>query len=398
MASPPIKSALRRPVEAAPGTVGTARVERRTRDLVPRLRVGDVAVVDHLDMDLVTARALVDAGVVAVIDAAAIISGRYPNLGPRALAEAGIVVVDRVGAAGLAAIGDGAEVRVHGGTVYVGGVEVASGRDLDREAVEEEMARARAGLATQLAALTHSSAELLRHEEDLLLHGVGVPRLASRVEGRPAVVIARGYDHDEELAGVRTYLREQHPVVVGIGAAADALRERKIRCDVVVVDVDDEELPSAATLRAATDVVIRARGAAPAMVEQLERLGVRPAIVDTSAAPEDAALVVVDAADPSVIIGVGMRATLEELLDSSRPGLAATVLTRLKVGPRLVDAAAVPRLYAGRVRPWHLLLVMLAGLVALVAAVSVTPVGQEWTDSLSSALSDLSASIQGLFT
>lgn len=352
---------------------------------------------DHLDLDRVAARALVDAGVVAVIDAAALISGRYPNLGPRVLAEAGVVLIDRVGAAGIAAIRDGGEVRVHGDSVFVAEAEVATGRGLDLVAVEAEMESARAGLATQLSALTHSSAELLRQEQDLLLHGIGVPRLASRIEGRAVVVVARGHDWEDELAGVRTFLREQHPVVFGIGAVADALRARQVRCDVVVVDAE-EDLPSAATLRAARDVVIRARGSAPALVEQLERRGVRPALIDTSAAPEDAALVVAEAADPSVIVGVGMRTTLEELLDSGRPGLAGAVLTRLKVGPRLVDATVLPSLYSGRVRPWHLLLVMFAGLVALAAAVSVTPVGQEWVDSLSGALIDLSDRIQGLFS
>jgi uncharacterized membrane-anchored protein len=211
------------------------------------------------------------------------------------------------------------------------------------------------------------------------------------------VVVARDYDHEAELAAITTFVREQHPVVVAVGAAADALRARKVRCEVVVVDVE-EELPSAATLRAARDVVARVHGSAPELVEQLERLGVRPRLIDTSATPEDAALVLAHAADPTVIVGVGMRATLEELLDSGRPGLAGTVLARLAVGPRLVDATAVPSLYSGRVRPWHLMLVMLAGLVALAAAVSVTPVGQEWADSLSAALSDLSERIQGLFS
>jgi uncharacterized membrane-anchored protein len=380
-----------RPLDTASGTAGTARVGRRARDLLPRLRPGDVAVVDHLDMDRVSAQALVDAGIVAVVDAAAIISGRYPNLGPRALAEAGVVVVDQVGTAGVAAIRDGAEVRLVGGRVLVDGVEVAAGRCLGRDLVGAEMEQARSGLARQLAALTHSSTELLRHEEDLLLHGVGVPRLATRVAGRSVVVVARDYEHDVGLAGVRTFVREQHPVVIGVGAAADALRAERVRCDVIVVDAA-EELPTAPALRAARDVVVRTpAGSAPGLVEQLERLGVRPSLIETSAAPEDAALVIADAADATVIVGVGLRATLEELLDSGRPGVAGTVLTRLKVGPRLVDATAVPQLYSGRVRPWHLLLVMLAGLVALAAAVAVTPVGHAWADSLSD-------TIQGLFS
>jgi uncharacterized membrane-anchored protein len=371
-------------------------VERRTRDLLPRLRPGDIAVIDLLDLDRATAQALVDAGVVAVVDAAAIISGRYPNLGPMTLAEAGIEIVDGIGAAGMAAIDDRAGIRIHDGSVYVGDVEVASGRALDRESVAAEMEQARSGLATQLAGLTHNSTEFLHREQELLLHGVGVPRLASRIAGRPVVVVAQDYDLDADLAGVRAFVREQHPVVVGVGAAADSLRKAGIRADVVVVDAD-EILPSATVLRAARDVVVRTdRGRTPAVLEQLDRLGIRPALLETAAAPADAALVLADAADPTVIVAVGMRATVAELLDSNRPGVAGTFLTRLKVGPRLVDAAAVPHLYSGRVRPWHLMFVMLAGLVALAAAISVTPVGQDWMDTLMAELSDLTDQALGL--
>jgi len=231
-----------------------------------------------------------------------------------------------------------------------------------------------------------------------VLHGLGVPRLAARIAGRPVVVVAGDDEYDAELAGVRTFIREQHPVVIAVGATADALKGSGIRADVIVVDSADV-LPSAAVLRAASDVVVRAdRGRTPAVLDQIERLGLRPAVLETDAAPEDAALVLADAAGPTVIVAVGMRATLSELLDSRRPGVAGAFLTRLKVGPVLVDAAVVPNLYSGRVRPWHLLVLMVAGFLALAAAVSVTPVGSEWADSLSSTLSDLYHQGLGLFS
>lgn len=375
-----------------PGIVGTARVDRRARDLVRRLRPGDIAVVDHVDMDRGTAQALADTGCVAVVDAAAIISGRFPNLGPQSLVTAGVLVVDSAGPAVLG-IKDGASVRLHQGEVYVDGESVATGRELDADAVAAAMDEARDGLSHHLAALTHTSTELLRREQDLLLHGRGVPRLATRVAGRPVIVLGRDPERDAELESIRTFVREQHPVVVAVGEPAPGLR-----VDVLVVDAD-AELPPAATVKAARDVVVRAdRGRAPGIVEALERVGAHPLVVETSATPEDAALVIADAAEPSVIVPVGMHATLEDLLDSRRPGVAGTYLTRLKVGPRLVDVAALPHVYAGRVRPWHLLLLMLAGFVALAAAISTTPVGHEWADSATTWLSDLFDSIQGLFT
>ena len=390
-------SVLRNPVRqrnavGLPGLVGTARVERRTRALLPRLRPGDVAVVEHVDMDRATAQALIDADVAAVVNAVPMISGRYPNLGPQLLVEAGVQLVDGVGVAALGAIGEGRSVRLHEGVVYAGGEPVAHGREGDAATVAAELDRARTGLVTQLETFTHNTTEFLRREQDLLLHGRGVPRLDTRIVGRPVVVVARGAEHEQELARIRPFLREQHPVLVGIGAGAEVLRAAGHKPDVVVLDAraEDAETPSAKTLRAARDVVVRVdRGADRSQVESIERLGVRPKRFESSATAEDAGLILADAGEAAVIVGVGMHATLDELLDRQRSGLASTYLTRLKVGPRLVDATAVPYLYSGRVRPWHVLVVLLAGLVALAAAIAVTPVGQDWLDSLTDALQGL---------
>lgn len=380
-----------------PGVAGTARVERRARVLLPRLRPGDIAVLEHPALDRATAQRLVDAQVGAVVNVAPMVSGRYPNLGPEVLLRAGVPMVDGVGPEGLAALTDGRRVRLHAGTVledagHDGGRVLASGRALDADTVEAELARARQGLATQLETFTHNSAAFLQREQDLLLHGVGVPVPATRIAGRTVVVVADGPEVEAELTLLRPYLREQEPVVVAVGRSADTVRRIGRRPDVVVVDADAPDgVPTAAALKAARDVVVRTgRGTSGKEVaDSLDRLGIRPLRVETDATAEDAALLLGDAGDAAVVIGVGMHATLEEFLDRERSGLASTYLTRLKLGARLVDAAAVPYLYSGRVRPHHLLLVMVAGLVALAAAVGVTPVGQEWADQLSETLQGL---------
>lgn len=374
-----------RPALDRPGVEGPARVDRRTAALLPRLSPGDIAVLDHADLDRAVAQALVDAGVAGVVNAAPMISGRYPCLGPSLLVEAGVPVVDGIGLDGLAAIGDRQRVRIAGGAVLVDEVAVATGRTVDAEILAAELETARQGLTTQLATLTHNATEFLRREQDVLLHGLGVPRVGTRIADRPVVVVVPSHDHERELASVRTFVREQRPVLVAVGRGAETLRAAGLRADVVVMDAsaEDTERPSAQVLKAARDVVVRADpGTGRAALEQLERLGLRPLRFDSSATPEDAALVLADVGQASIIVGVGMHATLDDFLDRRRAGLASTFVTRLKVGHRLVDATVVPQLYAGRVRPRHLFLVMLSGLVALAAAIGVTPVGQEWADTL----------------
>ena len=393
-----MKFAVRsRPAPALPGVHGTARVHRRTASLLPRLRPGDVAVIDHLDMDRATAQALVDAGVAAVVNAGPMISGRYPNLGPQVLVDAGVLVVDEAGEQVHARLRDGTDVRIHEGGVHVGEDLVATGRELDPDTVADQLAAARHGLTSQLESFTHNSTAFLRREQDLLLHGHGVPRTATEVTGRPVVVVVQSHDWESELRGIRPFMKEQHPVLVAVDRGADALAELGLKPDVVVVSAGSDDLPRAEVLRKATDVVVLLeRGAPRAATEPFERMSIRPLRFETGATAEDAALLLAAAGSPSLVVGVGLHATLDEFLDRRRAGLASTFLTRLKLGPLLVDAAAVPTLYDGAVRPRHLLGATLAGLVALGAAIGVTPVGQEWAADLVPVLTSASDFLRGL--
>jgi uncharacterized membrane-anchored protein len=399
----------RRPsTEGLPGVTGTVRMDRRTGSLVRRLQPGDVAVLDHLDLDHATAETLVSRGVVAVVNASPFISGRYPNLGPDLLARSGVVMLDDVGPAVFSTLREGSSVRVHGGAVLAGSEPLVAGHQLSAEEISAQMDSARSGLSTQLQSFTHNTTEFLRREQDLLLHGQGIPETTTQIAGRPVVVVVHGYDYQEDLRRLRRYIREQHPVLVGVGAGADDLVQAGHRPDIVVIGQQGQPTDgtsertgtvSDATLRAARDVVLHTdrSGRAPG-ADRLDRLGVRPHTLAATGLSEDVALLLADVRGASVIVAVGTHATLDEFLDRQRDGLASTFLTRLRVGPKLVDAKGVPQLYAGRVRLWQLALVLLAGLVALAVAVATTPVGDEWRSSLDGTLSDVLQWIRGLFT
>lgn len=390
-----------RPPADLPGVVGTARADRRLRALLPRLRQGDVAVIDHLDLDRSSAQAMVDAGVVVVLNASPMSSGRFPNLGPQVLADAGVVMVHGLAPGLFDAVREGDAVRVHGTEIHTPREQVLTGEVLDAVGARQQSADARVGLAHQLDSFTHNSSEFLRREQDVLLHGQGVPTPATTIADRPVVVVAPGRDHLDELKAVRRFIVEQRPVLIGVDRGADALRKAGHRPDIVVTSarVSDEETPDPQTLKAARDVVLRVdRGASRAVGERFTTWGVKPLLFESSATTEDAALLLADAGAASVIVGVGMHATLDEFLDRQRSGLASTYLTRLKVGPRLVDATAVRTVYSGRVRPRHLLAVLLAASVALAAAIGTTPVGQEWADALATQSADLIDYLQGIFS
>ncbi|GAA1913333.1 putative cytokinetic ring protein SteA [Nocardioides lentus] len=392
--------------DTEPGLTARAHVVGR-RDVVTGARgprPGDVLVVDRTDLDRATAQAAVDAGVAAVLNTSSSISGRFPTLGAGMLADAGIVHVDRLGARLLDAVRHGQPVRVHDATVHAEDGEVGPGRLLDPSRVVELQGQARSSMSAHLDSLTLNAGDFLKREHRLLLHGSGLPDLRTAMAGRAVVVVGAGHEHRAELRAVRAFVKEQRPVVVAVGTGAVVASDVGMTPDVVVLGGPEagtdtgsgRGLPPAAVLRRAHDVVVcRPRGTADDTDERLSRLGVTPAAVRTAAAPEDAALLLAHHRGASAIVGVGLHGTLEEMLDGDRPGLAGGYLTRLEIGPRLVDATALPGVYAGRVGVRHLLAVLLVGLVALLVAVLVTPVGQEWYAAAVDAVRGLAARLPG---
>jgi len=376
---------LRTRLQADAGVAGTARTDRRTAALLSRIGRGDIAVLDQVDLDGPTAEALVEAGVAAVVNRAQMISGRFPNRGPQLLLDAGIPMVDQADGTGgrdlLSAVADGRRVVLRGGTLLAGDQVLAEGRALTRDDVAHQLADAESGLTSQLHTLTHNSAEFLRREEALILHGEGVPRVRTRLRGRPVVVVGHGPDDAAELRRLRRYLREVRPVVIATGDGLAVTRAAGLSPDVVVLDGRTEDLPGAKSLRACRDVVItEARGGprSGAGSDRFERIGVRAIAMQTTATPADAALLLADASGAAPIIGVGLRGTVEEFLDGTRDGLGSGYVTRLRVGPRLVDATAVPMLYSGQLRARHAYLVLLIGLIAVAAAIATTDAGHQW--------------------
>jgi uncharacterized membrane-anchored protein len=396
-------------MDGRPGVAGTVRIDRRTSTLVRRLRPGDIAVIDHLDLDRAAAEALVECGVVAVVNASPFISGRYPNLGPEVLARSGILMLDDVGANAFTRLHDGSAARIDGGDVLVADQVVLSGHLLDGDEVRTQMDSARGGLESQLQSFTHNTTEFLRREQDLLLHGQGIPATRTSFAGRPVVVVVQGYDYRADLRLLRHYIREQRPLLVGVDGGADALLAAGHRPDLVVVGASGLDQPGTASdsgqtisdnaLKSAREVVLHTdRAGRTVGADRLERAGVRAKTLAASGTTEDVALLLADFAGASLLITVGTHATLDDFLDRKRSGLASVFLTRLRVGTKLIDAKGVPQLYAGRVLPWQLLLVLLAGLVALGVAVAATPIGSDWWTAIQGGISDLFDAIQGLFT
>jgi uncharacterized membrane-anchored protein len=355
------------------GVAGTARLDHRTKNLIKRLKPGDIAIIDHADIDRVAADALVRCQVAAVINAAPSITGRYPNLGPQLLVEAGVPLIDGVGADVFDQVKEGQEVRLDGESLYLGDVVVAKGTALTPESVAAVLAVAKEGLSEQLKAFVTNTFEYISRDSELLVEGLRLPELRTRLAGRHALVVARGYHYHEDLQALRAYIREFRPVIIGVDGGANALLDAGYWPDLIVGDMDSV---SDKALRSGAELVVHAyrNGFAPGL-PRVQDLGLESVTCPADGTSEDVAVLLADEAGASLIVTVGMRYGLAEFLDKGRPGMASAVLTRIRVGDKIVDAKGVSRLYQSRISSRSLLLLAIAALVPVIA-LAWTPAGR----------------------
>lgn len=353
-----------------PGVTGTARVDRDIDRLLRRVGPGDIVVLDALDLDRITADALVEAEVAAVVNASSSISGRYPNLGPEVLVANGVTLIDETGPEVFKKVKDGAKVRLHNGGIYNGDRRLVLGNERNDEQIHEMMHEAKSGLVAHLEAFAGNTIEFIRSESPLLIDGMGIPDIDVDVNRRHVVVVTDDPSAEADLKAIKPFIKEYQPVLVGVGSGADTLRKAGYRPALIV---GDPEEMSADVLRSGAQVVLPADADGHAKgLERIQDLGVGAMTFPAAGSAADLALLLVDHHGAALIVTAGHRANIEEFFDRTRQSSTpSTFLTRLKVGEKLVDAKAVATLYRSRVSGGAIALLVLAMLVAVIVALYV---------------------------
>lgn len=342
---------------------GPVRLDRRTKRLVARAQAGDVAVIDHADLDRVAGDALVARGVAAVVNVAPCVSGRYPNTGPLRVVDAGIPLVDRADPALFERLSEGDEVTVEDGRLLVDGEEVGRGTPVGHDDLLDQMEEARESIGIELQDFARNTLVYVEKEAPLTFAPLETPPMRVRFAGRHALVVVRGHDYREDLRALRAYVKEYRPVLVAVDGGADALLEQGFSPDVIIGDFDSV---SERALGCGAELVhhVHPDGRGPGR-EELHAWGVPYEEFVVEGTSEDAAMLLAYEERAELIVAVGTHATMVEFLDKGRPGMASTFLTRLRLGPVLVDAKGVSRLYEGRVRRSDIALLVGAGLLVM---------------------------------
>jgi uncharacterized membrane-anchored protein len=371
---------------------GPVRPGRRTKLLVRHLIRGDVALIDHLDIDRVSAEELIAAGAVAVLNCRPSSSGTYPNLGPQLLVEAGIVLVDlpddslfqalsdgdplvirilRLGAEAAGAASEAPMTEPVAVEVLRKGELLTRGELLDRRRVSAETELRRREIGEALERFAHNTIDHMREERELLAGRIQLPRFATDFRDRSTLVVVRGAGHQRDLRALRPFIRDMRPVIVAVDGGADALMEEGLKPHMIVGDMDSA---SEAALRCGAELVVHAYpdGRAPGR-QRLEDLGLVFKLVPAPGTSQDIAMLLAAEKGARLIVSVGSQLNLVEFLDRNRSGMSSTFLTRLRIGEILVDAKGVSRLYRPRPGLTPLLFVIVAGLIALVAVIWMSP-------------------------
>lgn len=359
---------------------GVARPNKRTKLLTKTLEPGQIAIIDHKDIDRVSGEELVRKGVAGVINVAESSTGDYPNTGPTLIVAAGVHLVDAVESELLDKIKDGETITVRGGEIMRDGEVIARGEVQTEELVADKYEQAKRQVGHALERFAENTMQHIRQESELLSGKLDLPQLDTIFRDRNVLVVVRGVDHQRDLQALRSYIRDENPILIGVDGGADALIEEGHKPDMIVGDMDsaaDSVLASGAELlvHAYTD------GRAPGR-ERLEDLGVPYKVVAATGTSEDIAMLMAAEEGASLIVTVGSHFNLVEFLDKNRKGMASTFLTRVRIGEILIDAKGVSKLYRPRASSRALTGVLLAGLFALIVVIFASPALSDLVDLL----------------
>jgi uncharacterized membrane-anchored protein len=367
---------------------GTARLDRRTKRLVRRLGPDDIAIIDHRDLDRVSAEELLATNVRVVVNVAPSMSGRFPNAGPLELVRGGVRLIDVNGDSDLfEEVRDGESLVVRGSSLFRNGSRLAAGHALTEVELETQLAEQRGRVTEALESFAENTLRYLREEAKLLSEGVRLPQVQTRFRDKHALVVARGPGLKRDLRIVKPYIRDFRPVLVGVDGGADALLEAGYKPHVIVGDMDSV---SDQALQSGAELIVHAYpdGRAPGR-ERIDRLGLPSSVLPSPGISEDVAILLAHEKGAELIVAVGTHFNLLEFLERNREGMSSTFFTRLKVGDKLVDARGVSSLFRGRTGLGPMFLFMFAGLAALVAAVAVSSDLQRFIELLAQRVQDI---------
>ncbi|KJS22475.1 MAG: thiamin pyrophosphokinase [Clostridiaceae bacterium BRH_c20a] len=355
---------------------GKVCVDTKTKNLTKRIEPGQIAVICHPDLDEIAAKALVGAKVKAVINAELSITGKYPNLGPQVLLKAGIPLFDDAGIE-VMSLADGQMIIINEGKILYKNKIVGIGQEMTEERLKNLLDETQKNINQELSNFVNNTLNYAQKEKELILNEVAFPKIKTNFQGKHVVVVVRGQGYKEDLLAIKPYINEVKPIMVGVDGGADALLELGYKPHLIIGDMDSI---SDEALKCKAELLVHAyiNGKAPG-IERLNKLNLQYSLFPVPGTSEDAALLLVHAKKAELIVAVGTHSNMIDFLEKGRAGMASTVLVRIKVGAKFIDAKGVSKLYRPKVYFGHLAQVLAAGLIPIFIVTAISPIlNQFW--------------------
>ncbi|MGB9839976.1 putative cytokinetic ring protein SteA [Thermovenabulum sp.] len=343
---------------------GRACVGKKTKNLVNKIRPGEIAVIFHKDIDEIAASFLLEKKVKAVINFETSCSGKYYNKGPETLIKAKIPLID-ITSPYQGEIKEGDIIKVKdNGDIFVNGKFFAKGRFWDLDSLNKCRNLAKQNIDKYLLDFVENTINYIEKNRDIINSNYSVPDVNVDIKGKHVLIVIRGHEYKEDLSMLRSYIEEMKPVLIGVDGGADAIIEFGYTPDIIIGDMDSI---SDDGLLCGAEIIVHAYpdGKAPGL-ERIKNLGVKYSIFSVTGTSEDAAFLLAFEKGADLIVAVGTHTSMLDFLEKGRKGMASTFLVRLKMGHILIDAKGVNKLYKRKEENFSLILPMvLTGIIPI---------------------------------
>jgi len=353
---------------------GTLKKDRITKNLIKRLNYGDIALIDHRDLDEVAALSLVESRIKCLININKTISGKYPNQGPSILIEANIPIFE-IEEDIYNELTEGDMIEIKDNYIIYKDDKITKCKPLDRTKVIELLEMASQNIESELEKFIENTLRYAKKEKGLVTGKIDIPQTKTRINGKHVLVVVRGRDYKMDLEAIKTYIDEVNPILIGVDGGGDALMDFGYRPHLVVGDMDSI---SDKCLKRAREIIVHAYpdGRAPGL-ERVEKLGLKAQIFPAPGTSEDIALLLSYANGADLIVAVGSHTNMIDFLEKGRSGMSSTFLVRLKVGSILVDAKGVNKLYRSGFKLKYIIGIAIAALIPIIIITSIHPFMKE---------------------
>ncbi|KUO50524.1 MAG: thiamin pyrophosphokinase [Desulfitibacter sp. BRH_c19] len=352
---------------------GRVLKNRRTKELVPNLKPGDIALIAHEDLDEIAANTLIEAKVKAVLNVKKSCTGKYPNPGPLNLVQKGVPLIDCINEDIWEAVNNGDEITIIGSTIYTSsGAFLAQGKLLNVQTVKAALKKAKENFNPQLESFIKNTIEYANKELEVIFKEIDTSHIKTTFKGKQCLIVVRGQKYKADLQALKSYIREMKPVLIGVDGGADALMENGLKPHLIIGDMDSV---SDKALKSGAELVIHAysNGKAPG-IDRIKKLGISNyKVLPTFGTSEDVAMLLAYEKGVELIVAVGTHSNVIDFLEKGRKGMSSTFLVRIKVGSILMDARGVNQLYKQKFRLKYLIAMVSAALIPLVIVLMVSP-------------------------